>query len=106
MHSTCVCVCVLKPLCVGTLQLRAKFSEDGVWYDATIQALEEDKFWVVYDEFGNTECLSLGQLELKNPPRGCPGNPLDPPLGDDLLWCVFERDCGVLREPVACGCWS
>ena len=77
-----------------------------MWYDATIQALEEDKFWVVYDEFGNTECLSLGQLELKNPPRGCPGNPLDPPLGDDLLWCVFERDCGVLREPVACGCWS
>ena len=70
-------------------QVRGKFSEDGVWYDAVIESITDGKYLVVYEGFGNSEELSLGHLELKNAPRGCPGNPLDPPHADDLLWYVL-----------------
>jgi hypothetical protein len=87
------------------LQVRAKFSEDGVWYDAAIDAEEDGKFWVVYEAYGNSEALSLGAIELKDAPRGCPGNPLDSPHPDDELWCVARgcccRDAGVVT--VCCG---
>ena len=75
-------------------QVRGKFSEDGVWYDAVIDSVTPaGKFVVVYEGFGNSEELSLGHIELKNAPRGCPGNTIDPPHADDILWYVLVAEC-------------
>ncbi len=70
------------------MQVRAKFSEDGVWYDAVITKEVDGRFLVVYEGFGNSEVLSLGHLELKSAPRGCPGSAEDPLHADDILWSV------------------
>jgi hypothetical protein len=87
-------------------QVRAKYSEDGVWYDATLQGEKDGLFWVVYDEFGNSEGLSLGQIELKNAPRGCPGNAIDPLHADDVLWYVplHSPAYGAWRPSLGCAC--
>ena len=47
---------------VGTA-CEAKFSEDGVWYKATINAiLEGGKYDVTYTEYGNTEVVSITDI--------------------------------------------
>ncbi len=72
--------------CSGFAPVRGKYSEDGVWYDAVIDGEEGGKIWVTYPEFGNSECLSLGCIEVKNAPRGCPGNKYDDPHPDEIIW--------------------
>lgn len=60
-------------LSTGT-KVRARFSEDGKMYPATVENMADaneggkgrgtGKVWVKYDEFGNTELRHLGQIEL------------------------------------------
>lgn len=47
---------------VGTV-CEARYSEDGVWYKATINAiLEGGKYDVTYTEYGNTEVVSITDI--------------------------------------------
>lgn len=62
-------------------RVRARFSEDGEWYDAKIlyaadpdeggKGRGENKWWVVYDGFSESdaELRHLGQIEIPDAPR-------------------------------------
>ena len=63
-----------------------KFTEDGVWYDAVVDGEENGKLWVTYTEFGNSELLSLGAVELKDAPPGAPGHKDTVRHPEDELW--------------------
>lgn len=50
-------------------KVRAIFSEDHQWYDATLgDEVAEGEFEVVYDNYGNSEVRRLGFIELKDGP--------------------------------------
>lgn len=55
--------------CPGA-KVRAIYSDDTnepAWYDAVIDSLDkdvEDKYWVTFPEYGNTELIDLGDMEL------------------------------------------
>jgi pre-mRNA-splicing factor 38B len=56
------------PLAVGTL-CRAKYWEDGKWYDGRIEepGSKPDTYWVTFlpeDEYGNQEEVPLGDIQL------------------------------------------
>lgn len=81
-------------------KVRGKFSEDGVWYDAVVQGPGEyDKVVVVYEGYGNIEEVTLGKVELVDPPPppGCPGHKDNPKDPEDELWCVAGEGFSVGR---------
>lgn len=59
---------------VGT-KVRAIYSDEEnepAWYEAVIDSIEEDsetRFWVTFPEYGNSECVDLGDMELLDKPK-------------------------------------
>ena len=55
--------------CEG-VKVRAIYGDDEnepCWYDAVIDSVDPDnanKFWVTFPEYGNSECVDLGDMEL------------------------------------------
>ena len=57
--------------CAGA-KVRAIYSDDSnepAWYEAVIDSVDEEsvggnKFWVTFPEYGNSECVDLGDMEL------------------------------------------
>jgi len=56
------------------LALRARYSEDGEWYDAVVQRVDGRRVVVVYPDFPGSkgESRGLGQVELRMDPRLAP----------------------------------
>ena len=52
------------------VKVRAIYSDEEnepAWYEAVIDSVSEDlenKYWVTFPEYGNTECVDLGDMEL------------------------------------------
>lgn len=53
-------------------KIRAIYSDDSnepAWYEAIIDSIDDEcehKYWVTFPEYGNTECVDLGDMELIN----------------------------------------
>jgi pre-mRNA-splicing factor 38B len=60
---------------VGT-KVRAIYSDEEnepAWYEAIIEAADENewnKFWIKFPEYGNSECVDLGDMELLSDETG------------------------------------
>ena len=56
-------------------KVKAIYSDDKnepAWYEAVIDSKDEDtenKYWVTFPEYGNTEYIDLGDMELLDPPK-------------------------------------
>jgi ABC-type molybdenum transport system ATPase subunit/photorepair protein PhrA len=48
-------------------KIQAKFTEDGRWYNASIKEIKDEKFKVLYLEYGNSEWLAASELRKFNP---------------------------------------
>ena len=46
---------------VGT-NVMALFEEDGLWYEASIDSIKDDKYWVTYIGYGNRALVSEDQM--------------------------------------------
>ncbi|KAL3685329.1 hypothetical protein R1sor_003351 [Riccia sorocarpa] len=53
---------------VGT-RVQAVWSEDGEWYNATIEAITANGYFVAYDEWGNKEEVDTGNIRVINSPE-------------------------------------
>lgn len=56
----------LSRLKVGAM-IKAIYSDEEnepAWYDAVVDSIEEGRVWVTFPEYGNTECVDLGDIEL------------------------------------------
>ena len=53
----------LKAFDVGT-KCFAKWSEDGVWYNATVENIEDGKFHVTFSDYGNGDQVDQNDLRL------------------------------------------
>lgn len=57
---------------VEGLKVKAIYSDDKnepAWYDAIVEHRDEEqheKYWVKFPEYGNSECVDLGELDLLN----------------------------------------
>lgn len=57
------------------VKVRAIYSDadnEPAWYEAVIDSKDEagrNKFWVTFTEYGNSECVDLGDMELLEVPR-------------------------------------
>ena len=53
-------------------KIKAIYSDDNnepAWYEAIIDSIDDEcdhKYWVTFPEYGNTECVDLGDMELIN----------------------------------------
>ncbi|KAG6553817.1 hypothetical protein Mapa_004734 [Marchantia paleacea] len=48
---------------IGT-RVQAVWSEDGEWYNATVEAITPNGYFVAYDEWGNKEEVDLGNVRV------------------------------------------
>jgi pre-mRNA-splicing factor 38B len=68
--------------CVGA-KVRAIYSDDAnepAWYEAVIDSKADDadgtgidRYWVTFPEYGNSECVDLGDMELLSPTSSTSG---------------------------------
>lgn len=75
-------------------QVLAKYFEDEQWYDAVIDAIDDEGIWVTFTEYGNQEVVTMDDIQQPEPP---PDESAAKPVAVDFQ---AETNLDELVEPI------